>query len=248
MFVRVAGAVAVLCVALPASASAQPVVGVGVGVGHYGYPYGPRVAPPWGYPGLAGGPFVGYPGYYGPGFGPGFYGPGWFGYSGRAGSSWSNGLSLYGPPVPVYGPVPGVFGNNDLVRQWRSTLPPGFAGYGWVGVYAASPRPRHPSVSVWPVVEQFGPANAAPAVPAAQTGGSLVISVRVPQPAAEVFVDGKKTAQTGTDRTFESPPLAAGQTYKYTVTARWVERGQVVESSKDVTGTPGEVVRVDFGR
>ncbi len=256
MLTRAVWSAVVVCVLLPGSANAQPHVGVGVGVGNFGYPYGPRVAPPWGYPGLDGGPFVGYPSplrynsFGGYGY-PGFYGPGWFGYSGRAGSSWSNGLSLYGPPVPVYGPIPGVFGNNDLVRQYRSTLAPGFAGYGWVGIYVASPRPRHPSVSAWPVVEQFGPPGAnAPGSPdaAAKNGGSLVISVRVPQPAAEVFVDGKKTAQTGTDRTFESPPLAAGQTYKYTVTARWVERGQVVELSKDVTGMPGEVVRVDFGR
>ncbi|MBM3980839.1 MAG: TIGR03000 domain-containing protein [Planctomycetes bacterium] len=236
MFARLSGSLAVLCVALPNGATAQPRVAVGVGVGNYGYPYGPRVAPAWGYPGLYGGPFVGYP-----------YWPGFFGYSGRAGSSWSNGLSLYGPPVPVYGPVPGVFGNDDLVRQWRSMVAPGFAGYGWVGIYAASPRPRNPSVSVWPVVESFPAAGAAP-VPAAKSGGGLILSVRVPQPAAEVFVDGQKTAQTGTDRTFESPPLEPGQTYKYRVTARWVERGQVVEVSKDVTGAPGEVVRVDFGR
>lgn len=229
---------------------------------NYGFPYGPRVAPPWGYPGLYGGPFVTYPvrpgvgvsagvGY--PGFGyPGYYGgfgyPG-FGfpyYSGRAGSSWSNGLSLYGPPVPVYGPIPGVFGNDDLVRQWRSTLAPGFAGYGWVGIYAASPRPRYPTVSAWPVVEGVATGPLKP-VPVAKVGGCLILSVKVPQPAAEVMVDGRKTTQTGTDRIFESPPLEAGKTYAYTVTARWVERGQVVEMSKAVTGAPGEVVRVDFG-
>lgn len=267
-----------VCALVPGSGRAQHVHGH-AGYTHNGYPYGPRVAPPWGYPGLPGGPFVGYPpalrpgfstydqltpnvgvytGFGYPGFGygyggyPGFgrYGyPGYFGYSGRAGSSWSNGLSLYGPPVPVYGPVPGVFGNNDLVRQWRSTLAPGFAGYGWVGIYAASPRPRpRPlTVSVWPTVERVhaAPANA---VPAAAGGDCLILSVRVPQPAAEVFVDGTKTAQTGTDRIFESPPLEAGKPFKYTVTARWREGGQTVESSREVTGTPGEVVRVDFGR
>ncbi|MBP3959727.1 TIGR03000 domain-containing protein [Gemmata sp. G18] len=260
MKMRTFGLAVVACLVLPNIGSAQHVF-LGVGVTH-GYPYGPRVAPAWGYPGLYGGPFVGYPvplrsgyggfagyGYGSSGFGygyPGYYGfgyPGYFGYPGRVGSFWSNGLSLYGPPVPVYGPVPGVFGNNDLVRQWRAT--PGFAGYGWVGIYAASPRPRHPNVSVWPTVEQFssGPV----AVPAAKSGGCLILSVKVPQPSADVFVDGKKTAQTGTDRIFESPPLESGQAYKYTITARWLERGQTVEASREVTGTPGEVVRVDFG-
>ncbi len=276
MRIRAFGLAVAVCVLVPAFGSAQH-----IGVGG-GYPYGPRVAPAWSYPGLYGGPFVGYPtplryGYGGfssydplgpnigvytgsgyPGFGypgyyggygyPGYYGSrGFYGSPGRAGSVWSNGLSLYGPPVPVYGPVPGVFGNNDLVRQYRSTLSPAFPGYGWIGIYAASPRLRHPSVSVWPTVEQFSTAPIE-AVPAAKNGGRLILSVKVPQPAAEVFVDGKKTAQTGTDRIFESPPLEAGKSFKYTVTARWVERGQVVEVSREVTGTPGEVVRVDFGK
>jgi uncharacterized protein (TIGR03000 family) len=239
--VRALVPLALACVALaPGSARAQPgpFVGVGVGVGNWGYPYGPRVAPPWGYPGLAGGPFVGYP-----------FAPGFFGFSGRAGSSWSNGLSLYGPPVPVYGPIPGVLGNDDLVRQWRSTLPVGLQGYGWVGVYAASPRLRPNTVSARPLSESFGsaPTVARPLAPAAAPGGCLVLSVKVPQPAAEVFVDGAKTAQTGTDRTFESPPLDAGKRYAYTVTARWIENGRTVERSQQVEGEPGEVVRVDFG-
>jgi uncharacterized protein (TIGR03000 family) len=86
------------------------------------------------------------------------------------------------------------------------------------------------------------------APPALATGGgSLILSVRLPQPAAEVFVDGKKTTQTGTDRIFESPLLEGGKSYEYTLTARWIERGQVVEMSKVVSGTPGAVVRVDFG-
>jgi uncharacterized protein (TIGR03000 family) len=144
----------------------------------------------------------------------------------------------------VYGPIPGVLGNDDLVRQWRSTLPVGLQGYGWVGVYAASPRLRPNTVSVRPAVESFGTAPPARAI---APGGCLLVSVKVPQPAAEVFVDGAKTAQTGTDRTFESPPLEAGQRYSYTVTARWIENGRAVERSIQVTGEPGEVVRADFG-
>jgi uncharacterized protein (TIGR03000 family) len=209
---------------------------------HSGWPYGPRVAPPWGYPGLVGGPFVTYPW-------------GWPGYSGRAGQNWSNGLSLYGPPVPVYGPVPGIIGNGDLVKQWHDVPSLGI-GYGWFGVYAASPRPRPLTVNVWPVIENV-PAPGAPAPapiePAATqpiapgaAGAMLVLSVKVPQPAADVFVNGVKTAQTGTDRLFESPPLEAGKTYKYELTARWVEGGATREIKKAVIGKPGEVVRVDF--
>jgi uncharacterized protein (TIGR03000 family) len=263
MLRRVFGSLLVVCIVLPA-AHAQPIFGanptVGYtlsGYGNLGYPYGgygPRVSvgigvgpafgPGFGFGGF-GYPFGGFGGY------PYGFGPGFFPFNrspGRAGNSmWSNGLSLYGPPVPVYGPIPGVFGNNDLTRQWRSTLTPGFAGYGWVGIYAASPRPRYRSVNVHPPVEPLYPGIAA-LPPAPNLGGCLLISVTVPQPAAEVFVDGKRTGQIGTERTYESPPLETGKTYKYTVVARWVERGQVMEVSKAVTGTAGEVVRVDFGR
>jgi uncharacterized protein (TIGR03000 family) len=233
------------CAVLSGVASAQPAADAGIVFGHY--PHGPRVAPPWGYPGLSGGPYVGYPPPGTPGY-PAFgYPHGFFGDpSGRIGTARSHGLSLHHPPVPVYGPLPAVHGSDDLHRLWRSTLAPNLAGYGWCGIYAASPRPHPRTVSTWPVVTGPGAAAGAP-VPGANVGGCLVLSVKVPQPAAEVLVDGKKTTQTGTDRIFESPPLEGGKGYEYTVTARWIERGQVVEMSKVVSGTPGEVVRVDFG-
>jgi uncharacterized protein (TIGR03000 family) len=250
--------------------------GAPFGPGFYGsgWPYGPTVAPGWGYPGLYGGPFVGYPfNYYGP----------------RAGAFWSNGLSLYGPPVPTYGPIPGVFGNNDMRRLWEQVPSAGIT-YGWVGIYAASPRPKYTTVNVWPV-ERIGGANnfdntnlpssglptpltpgpaklpspsplpqmpPAPPVPgdasnspprvahASAQGASLVLSVKVPQFSAQVFVDGVKTNQIGTDRVFDSPPLAPGREFRYEVMVRWIERGAMREEKRIVTGTPGEVVRVDF--
>jgi len=144
-------------------------------------------------------------------------------------------------------------GNGDLVKQWHDVPSLGI-GYGWFGVYAASPRPYPLTVNVWPVIENVA-SPAAPAAPLPATpevaapgaaGAMLVLSVKVPQPAAEVFVNGVKTAQTGTDRLFESPPLDAGKTYKYELTARWMEGGAPREVKKAVIGTPGEVVRVDF--
>jgi|SRR5579883_414801 len=233
---RMFGAMLAGCVFLPATSQAQPPSGCILN--NYGFPYGPRVAPPWSYPGLGGGPFVGYaappPGY-----------TGLLGLSIIPPGFWPNGLSLYGPPVPVYGPLPGVFGNSDLNQRWRNMLTPGLTPYGWIGPYAASPRPRRLSVSAWPIVEPLSP-DLAPPVSATKVGGCLTVSVKVPQPYAEVLVDGKKTQQIGTDRTFVSPPLEAGQKYRYTVTARWLENGRVVEMSQDATGIAGEVVRVDF--
>src|SRR5262245_57519182 len=113
MFRRAFWSVVVGCVLLPGVALAQPVV-----VGHP-YPHGPRVAPPWGYHNLNGGPFVGYPPPGTPGY-PAFgYPHGFFDSpSGRTG--WAHGLSLHHLPVPTYGPLPAV-GNDHLHRQWRST-------------------------------------------------------------------------------------------------------------------------------
>src|SRR5207237_53145 len=116
--------------------------------------------------------------------------------------------------------------------------------------FATFPRPRVLYGSPLPTVEALGPARAAAPPVGAKAGASLIISVKVPQPAAEVFVNGKRTAQTGTDRIYQSPPLEAGETYKYVVTVRWIERGQTIEMTKQVSATPGEVARVifDLGR
>src|SRR5436190_23532347 len=44
----------------------------------------------------------------------GGYYPGYLGvYPGAYNGFWSNGLSLYGPPVPTYVTVPGTFGGAD---------------------------------------------------------------------------------------------------------------------------------------
>jgi uncharacterized protein (TIGR03000 family) len=292
MLARAFWTLVVVCAVAVGEGRAQLAVGVGAGVGYpYAFGYGPRVAPPWAYPGLYSlyGPFGPYPappglstyvypypfyngtpgsfgslaydpvgfGPFGYGYGPfayGGFGYGGFGrygypffpwYSGRAGSSWSNGLSLYSAPVPVPGAVPGLFGNSDLTQLWRTTLSPGYAGPVFVGVSVS--RGRYPPGMIRPVLEPFEGAPA-PRVPAAKVGGALIISVKVPQPLAEVFLDGKPTLSTGTDRTFQSPPLEAGKPGTFTVTARWVERGRTVEVSRPATGEPGEVVRVDFGR
>jgi uncharacterized protein (TIGR03000 family) len=198
----------------------------------------------WTYPGLPGGPYApAVSPYYG-GVGAGLgYGGFYPGFRGATGSYWTNGLSLYGPPIPTYGPTPGVFGQNDLNRQW-SAHPSLAWNYGWIGVYRASPRPRPASVSVWPI--PIEPVPGPPPVAGAAPGGCLILSVKVPQPAAEVYVDGVRTAQTGSDRIFESPPLDADKEYQYKLTARWVERGMTFEKTKVVTGKPGEVLRVDF--
>lgn len=103
------------CVTSSASAQNRGFVGVGVGVGA-GYPG-------WGYYGLPYGPYA-------------------YGYPGAIGGSWTNGHTLYGPPVPTYGPTPGAFGGGDAHR--------GHSTYGWLGSYNPSPRPSNLTVNGYP--------------------------------------------------------------------------------------------------
>lgn len=70
------------------------------------------------------------------------------------------------------------------------------------------------------------------------------IGLRVPDD-AEVFIEGKKTTQTGMVREFVSPPLAPGEMYLYTFRARWKNKGKTVEQSQHVqvrSGSRAEIV------
>jgi uncharacterized protein (TIGR03000 family) len=201
---------------------------------------GSRILLPYTAPGFL---YGGYPYGYAAPIGPS--GVGAFGFYVPRGF-WPNGLSVYGPPVPVPGAIPGVFGNYDLTRNWQAVPFNGVGPYGAVGVFATFPRPRYLAAPSLPTVEGLPPGPAAPLPRGAKPGGCVYISVKVPQPTAEVFVNGKRTVQSGTDRIYQSPPLEAGETYKYVVTVRWVERGQIIEMSKDVSAAPGEVARVIF--
>ena len=178
---------------------------------------------------------------------------GWPGYRGAMGNLF---LHPHRPCVPVYGPVAPVAVNPDPPHLPRKRLLGfGVGYYGWVGPYRASPRPQPTTVSVWSPYDprgwpapKHGKHHAGEVVAeAAPAGGCLRVTVAVPHPAAEVYVDGVKTAQTGTARVFESPELAAGGEYRYELVARWVEGGEPVVRKRVVSGKPGEVVRVDFG-
>lgn len=77
------------------------------------------------------GPYSGYG--YG-GYGYGGFGPrygGFYGYPGAFGSFWTNGQSLYGPPVATGAPIPGSFGGSDA--RYNSSSPGSYSPYFWNG-------------------------------------------------------------------------------------------------------------------
>ena len=47
------------------------------------------------------------------------------------------------------------------------------------------------------------------------------MSVTLPQDDAELVIEGQQVPGSGTSRDFETPPLVAGTTQRYTVVATW---------------------------
>jgi uncharacterized protein (TIGR03000 family) len=171
----------------------------------------------------------------------GGYYPGYLGvYPGAYNGFWSNGFSLYGPPVPTYGTVPGTFGGADQ-RLSNFSLPPNIQmyngaslGLGGSGAGGAGPRRRH-----WSEGATIGGLGA-PAM------GQATIEVRVPVADAEVFFEAINTRQTGLKRQFQTPPIQAGGTYFYKVRARWKQDGKEVDLVRTVAVRANESFVADF--
>jgi uncharacterized protein (TIGR03000 family) len=49
----------------------------------------------------------------------------------------------------------------------------------------------------------------------------VTVKVLMPAANATLTIQGQRTAQTGVERTFESPPLESGKRYVYTLVAKW---------------------------
>ncbi len=72
------------------------------------------------------------------------------------------------------------------------------------------------------------------------------IQVRVPAN-AEIWFDNHKTRQTGSMRTFVSPPLETGKTFTYNIHARWMDSsGKVIDQTKQVEVQAGKRSMADF--
>jgi uncharacterized protein (TIGR03000 family) len=72
------------------------------------------------------------------------------------------------------------------------------------------------------------------------------LDVNVPAD-GQIWVEGEKTTQTGTQRHFISPSLTPGKEYTYDIKAQWQENGKEVTRTKHVQVRPGEHFTVDFG-
>jgi uncharacterized protein (TIGR03000 family) len=160
------------------------------------------------------------------GYSPG-YSSGWVGYYPGYASGWS------GYPSPGYGSYysPG-YSYYSYPRSAYYNYPY-YSSYAYPGNNYYYSRGSIPSG-----YQSFYPSDA---------GDNRVAYVRVQVPPyAEVWIEGTKTQQTGSNRLFVSPPLDSNGNYTYTVKARWIANGQEVTRSKSVPVRAGEEASVTF--
>jgi putative membrane protein len=91
--------------------------------------------------------------------------------------------------------------------------------------------------------EVKGLTGQAPSAPPARAEITVVVPAD-----AEVFFDGYRTMQRGTERLYFTPPLQVGKQFTYEVVVRWTRDGKPVEEKRKVEVTGGGTVRVDFTR
>jgi uncharacterized protein (TIGR03000 family) len=94
--------------------------------------------------------------------------------------------------------------------------------------------------------DQSLPATTSGLAPPADT--RVPVAVRVPAANAEVWFGNVKTKQTGTKRSFVTPPLQPGQKYQYQVRVVWNENGKRRETSRTVYVEVGRPLMLDFTR
>jgi uncharacterized protein (TIGR03000 family) len=70
-------------------------------------------------------------------------------------------------------------------------------------------------------------------------------AVRVPDPYAELTVNGQVTSSVGAVRYYQSPPLEPGR-YAYEMKIKWVENGKTMSQTKTVTFNPNTRNNIDF--
>jgi uncharacterized protein (TIGR03000 family) len=71
------------------------------------------------------------------------------------------------------------------------------------------------------------------------------VEVHVPDD-AQLWFDGQRTTQTGSERFFHTPPLEKGKSYHYDVRARWVQDGRTFDQTQEVAVYAGGQVSVTF--
>jgi uncharacterized protein (TIGR03000 family) len=251
MVQRIISAAGLVLVAVAALAwSANPAPAQRHGGGHGGGYHGSSGGYHGGYGGYHGGYYGGYPGYYHDGYHSGWNGGwGWgalgFGLGYALGSYQPFSGSGYYPSysygyAPSYGyyptydygnyqPLPGNYlPSYDSVAPGTVLTTPNYS-------YVPGTMQPTPSYSYGSMGTTVSPDGSAP----------VQVQVQVPAE-AKVWFNGSETTLTGPSRLFESPPVAPGGSYTYTIKASWMENGKEMTQTRQLDVRPGQRTRVDF--
>jgi uncharacterized protein (TIGR03000 family) len=191
-------------------------------------------------------------GYYGGGYHAGGYHGGYGGYYPYGYYNhhpYRRAYFAYGYPFyyPFYGSYPfaGSYGyyypDYSLYPPPDIAYDPGYAGAVAPGMFGDSAADEPPSTAP----DYYRGLRAPRRIGAASAEPIAHIVLRVPANAL-VWFDGSETTSTGPVREFESPPLASGRQYTYQIKARWVENGQTITRTQDITVSAGAQLEVDF--
>jgi len=160
--------------------------------------------------------------------GRGYYAPGPY-----YGSTWSPNYYSY----TSYYPSNFAYYPTYSYSSWSTPDYYGYRSYSMAPTYAVD----NPSLRTY---QSFYPSFAP--MPVESGNHTALIEVRVPA-GAEVLFDGSTTKQTGTFRSFVSPPLESGRDYSYEVQAKWTdENGKAVDQKRTIRVNPGQRTTVDF--
>jgi uncharacterized protein (TIGR03000 family) len=163
--------------------------------------------------------------------GLGYYRPGYYGYGYRRGLF---GYGLYGLG---YGYPYGYYGSGWNYGYPYSNFGYGYGypyGYGNANVYTYTSPSVESYSSYYPSQSEARPND-----------NTAQLKIVVPVD-AELWFNGVKTAQAGTERHFISPALAPGKNYTYAIEARWMENGKPVEQTRSVHVHANDREVVDF--
>jgi uncharacterized protein (TIGR03000 family) len=158
----------------------------------------------------------------------------------------------YGYVVP---PVSPAATHEPYVYAGYGTLfAPGYSGGTNAGYRATMPSSwaaaSYNYVAFMPPTFTGDSPAAAPAPAPTDTsvaGRSALVQVGVPADAT-VWFNGEQMKQGGTMRTYETPALDSGYTYRYDVKARWEQNGKPVERTQRIEVYPGGRITVDFNQ
>ena len=141
------------------------------------------------------------------------------------------------------------------------SLPSGFGGYigrpgalvvGWSGYrpYYWSAYPRFYRGD-WAPVYYYPVARTSYYYPTKQElaidANAVTLRMRVPSD-ARVWIEDAAMSQSGSDRSFVSPPLTSGRDYVYHVRAQWNENGKTVERKREVTVHAGDRITLTIDK